>query len=108
MSKSIQSPGSVLKMFLSEYQMNPTSLSKQIRLSQATVRLLTLDKTRISVSVAMRLAKFFSVKPEYWLNLQTQYDLALANSNAKLKKVINSIPAAKKPASAKRGAKVSG
>ena len=101
MAKSIQSPGTVLKFYLRGYQMNPTSLSKQIRLSQATVRLLTLDKTRISVSAAMRLAKFFGMKPEYWLNLQTQYDLIRANSNAKLKKVISTIPVAKKPAAAK-------
>ncbi|MCL2066103.1 MAG: HigA family addiction module antitoxin [Treponema sp.] len=97
MPKSIQSPGSVLNLFLRGYSLNPTSLSKQIKLSQATVRLIALDKTRISVSVAMRLAKFFKMKPEYWLNLQTQYDLYLADSNAKLKKLIKSIPTAKKP-----------
>jgi len=81
--------------------MNPTSLSKQIKLSQATVRLLTLDKTRISVSAAMRLAKFFGMKPEYWLNLQSQYDLVRANSNARLKKIVSSIPTAKKPSMVK-------
>ena len=97
MPKQIQSPGTVLTLFLRGYQMNPTSLSKQIKLSQATVRLLTLDKTRISVPVAMRLAKFFNMKPEYWLNLQNQYDLSLAASNAKLKKIINSIPTGKEP-----------
>jgi plasmid maintenance system antidote protein VapI len=61
----------------------------------------------------MRLAKFFNMKPEYWLNLQTQYDLARAASDAKLKKLINSIPIGKEPsaadkkitASARKGAK---
>jgi addiction module HigA family antidote len=101
MPKQLQSPGTTLTLLLRSYQMNPTSLSKQIKLSQATVRLLTLDKTRVSVSAAMRLAKFFNTKPEYWLNLQNQYDLARAASNAKLKKIINSIPTAKKPAAAK-------
>ena len=101
MTKAIKSPGTVLKSYLHSYQMNPTSLSKRIRLSQATVRLLTLDKTRISVSAAMRLAKFFGTKPEYWLNLQLQYDMDRANSNARLKKVLNTIQAAKKPGSSR-------
>jgi addiction module HigA family antidote len=100
MPKSIQSPGSVIKLFLRGYQLNPTSLAKQLQLSQATVRLLTLDKTKISVQVALRLAKFFSMKPEYWLKLQNDYDLAMAVKNAKLNKVVKAIPRAKKPTAA--------
>ena len=97
MPKSIQSPGSVIKLFLRGYQLNPTSLAKQLQLSQATVRLLTLDKTKISVQVALRLAKFFSMKPEYWLKLQNDYDLTMAVKNAKLNKALKAIPRAKKP-----------
>jgi addiction module HigA family antidote len=97
MSKPIQSPGSVLKLFLRGYQLNPTNLAKQLKLSQATVRLLTLDKTRISVHVALRLAKFFNMEAEYWLKLQNDYDLSVAASDAKLGKILKSIPKAKKP-----------
>ncbi|GHV95559.1 hypothetical protein AGMMS50293_18790 [Spirochaetia bacterium] len=97
MSKPIQSPGSVLKLFLRGYQLNPTNLAKELKLSQATVRLLTLDKTRISVHVALRLAKFFNMKPDYWLNLQNEYDLATASSNSKFNAVLKSISVAKKP-----------
>jgi addiction module HigA family antidote len=98
----------VLKLFLRGYQLNPTSLAKELKLSQATVRLLTLDKTKISVHVALRLAKFFNMKPEYWLDLQNNYDLSQAASNKKLSSVIKSIPLAKKPsakamAAAKKG-----
>jgi addiction module HigA family antidote len=100
MAKAVQSPGSVLKLFLRGYQLNPTNLAKHIKLSQATVRLLTLDKTRISAHVALRLAKFFSMKSDYWLNLQNEYDLAQAAADSKLAKVLKSIPAAKKPSAA--------
>jgi addiction module HigA family antidote len=96
----MQSPGSVLKLFLRGYQLNPTSLAKYLSLSQATVRLLTLDKTKISVQVALRLSKFFSMKPDYWLKLQNEYDLAVSEKNAKLAKVLKSIPVAKKPSAA--------
>jgi addiction module HigA family antidote len=98
MSKPIQSPGAVLKLFLRAYQLNPTSLAKQLKLSQATVRLLTLDKTRISVHVALRLSKFFNMKNDYWLKLQNEYDLASAAGNAKINAVLKKIPVAKKPA----------
>ena len=97
-----QTPGTVLKLFIRGYHLNPTRLSKQIKLSQTTVRLLTLDKTRISVSIAMRLAKFFNNKPEYWLNLQQQLDLHHARSNARLTKLIKAIPVAKKPSKSKK------
>jgi addiction module HigA family antidote len=104
MPKIMQSPGTVLKLFLRGYQLNPTSLAKELKLSQATVRLLTLDKTKISVHVALRLAKFFSMKPEYWLDLQNSYDLSLASGNKKLTAVLQSIPVAKKPAPGQKNA----
>jgi addiction module HigA family antidote len=100
MAKVIQSPGSTLKLFLRGYQLNPTNLAKYLKLSQATVRLLTLDKTRISAHVALRLSKFFNMKPDYWLNLQNEYDLAQAAADSKFKSVLKSIPVAKKPSAA--------
>ena len=104
MPKPIQSPGTVLKLFLRGYNLNPTSLAKELKLSQATVRLLTLDKTKIYVRVALILAKFFDMKPQYWLNLQNNYDLSLAANDSKLAALIKSIPKAKKPTAAEKAA----
>ena len=104
MPKPVQSPGTVLKLFLRGYQLNPTSLAKELKLSQATVRLLTLDKTKVSVHVALRLAKFFSMKPGYWLDLQNSYDLSIAEGNKKLAAVLKTIPVAKKPAPGQKAA----
>jgi addiction module HigA family antidote len=95
--KPLQSPGTVLKLFLRAYNLNPTSLARDIQLSQASVRLMTLDKLRISVQAALRLARYFSIKPEYWLELQNTYDLAMAAKSAKLSAVLKKIPVAKKP-----------
>lgn len=103
-SKTLQSPGTVLKLFLRAYHLNPTSLSREIRLSQASVRLMTLDKLKISVHAAVRLARYFNIKPEYWLDLQTTYDLAMAAKNAKLNAVLKKIPVAKKPAAGETAA----
>ena len=100
MSKTVQSPGNVLKLFLRGYGLNPTSLARGLKLSKATVRLLTLDKTKISVHVALRLAKFFSMEPGYWLELQNSYDLSLEANNKKLAAVLKTIHKAKKPTAA--------
>ena len=35
-------------------------------------------KRAITVDTAMRLARYFGTSPQYWLNLQTAYDLEIA------------------------------
>jgi addiction module HigA family antidote len=109
----IQSPGTVLKALLDKYQLNPTALARDIKLSQSAVRQITIEKAKISVSIALRLAKYFGTTAKYWLDIQSAYDLAEAEKDSKLSDVIKSIgkvkapaPAAKKaPAPVKKGAK---
>jgi addiction module HigA family antidote len=95
--KPPQSPGTVLLLLLRAYQMNPTSLARQIRLSQASVRLMTLDKIKISAQAALRLGKFFNIKPDYWMDLQKSYDLSVAAKDSKLAAELKKIPIAEKP-----------
>ena len=109
----IQSPGIVLKGLLDKYQLNPTALARDIKLSQSAVRQITIEKAKISVSIALRLAKYFGTTAKYWLDIQSAYDLAEAEKDPKLLDVIKTIgkvkapaSAAKKPAApAKKGAK---
>ncbi|MDR1353903.1 MAG: HigA family addiction module antidote protein [Treponema sp.] len=108
-----QSPGAVLKSLLDKYELNPTALARDIKLSQSAVRQITIEKAKISVSIALRLAKYFGTTAQYWLDIQSAYDLAEAERDPKLSDVIKTIskvkapaPAAKKPAvPAKKGAK---
>jgi addiction module HigA family antidote len=96
-AKSPQSPGTVLNIFMRGFEINPTRLAREIKMSQAAVRLLVLDKTKLSVNAALRLGKYFKVKPEYWLELQNKYDIANAVKDAKLVKDLAAIVPAKKP-----------
>jgi addiction module HigA family antidote len=98
MPTSIQNPGTVLKALLDEYQLNPTKLAKEIKLSQSAVRQIAIGQTKITVPAALRLAKFFGTTPDYWINLQTLSDLSLAAKDSKLNAVLKSISKAKKPA----------
>jgi hypothetical protein len=44
----------------------------------AMIRLAVNAKRSITVDTAMRLARYFGTSPQYWLNLQTAYDLEVA------------------------------
>ena len=44
-------------------------------------------KRAISADVALRLGKYFSVTPQFWMNLQTDYDLRVAAVNSPLNKI---------------------
>jgi addiction module HigA family antidote len=109
-----QTPGTALKAMLEKHGMNCNRLAKVINMSNAMVRLLVLDKSPISVAAAFRLAKFFKNKPEYWLNLQMDYDLAKATNDKVLAKEISGIidvgsySFVRKPHASKTGAKKPG
>jgi addiction module HigA family antidote len=92
MPKSTQTPGTALGALLKKYKLNYNRLAKAIGLSSAMVRLIARDENPVSASVAFRLAKFFKMKPEYWLSLQTDYDLSRTASDKKLAKELKDIP----------------
>jgi antitoxin HigA-1 len=41
----------------------------------------------ISADIALRLGKYFGTTPQFWMNLQTDYDLRLAVGRAPLNKI---------------------
>ena len=98
MPKSPQTPATVLKSLLDEYQLNPFSLSKQIGLSASAVRQIVVGKSGISVPTALRLSKFFGQPVAFWLDLQWQADLQAAKNDAALQDALKAIPKAKKAA----------
>jgi len=111
MSKIVKSPGEFLSEMLQKRKISNLKLSKDIQLSQSAVRLIVLGKTRISVPVALRLAKYFNTNPEYWLDMQMRWDLAEAVQDKKLMDIVNKITrfqkeqeVAKKPAAVKKPA----
>jgi addiction module HigA family antidote len=96
-SKASPTPGAVLKAIMDDYQLTPAKLAEDIGLSQSAVRQIVAGKTRITVSAALRLAKYFGTVPVYWLGLQTLADLAEAAKDVKLSGALKGIPKVKKP-----------
>jgi len=111
MQKNKQTPGTALKVLLEKHGLNCNRLAKAINMSNAMVRLIVLDKSPISLTAAFRFAKFFKTKPEFWLDLQTQYDLAKAAKNKSLAKELSGITDVskysfvRKPHAARKGRK---
>ena len=97
-----QSPGSLILEFIDNYNLNCNKLSKEIKCSQTALRLISLDKSRITTSIAVRLAKYFLTKPEFWLNAQMEYDLKKAAGNKTLAKTLKGIPTAGKPSAERK------
>ncbi|MDR0302659.1 MAG: HigA family addiction module antidote protein [Treponema sp.] len=90
-----KTPGTLLMDLIEKNGLNCNRVAKEIKCSQTALRLISLDKSRITTSIAVRLAKFFKTKPELWLLTQMQYDLAKAANNKTLNKQLKSISAAK-------------
>jgi addiction module HigA family antidote len=91
MAKTKKSPGALLMEFIEKNNLNCNRVSKEINCSQTALRLISLDKSRITTSIAVRLAKYFSTKPEFWLLAQMDYDLIKAANNKSLAKALKSI-----------------
>ena len=101
-------PGTVLKLFLDEYQLNPSKLGKEVDLSQSTIRQITLNKMKISIPIALRFAKFFGNTVKFWIDLQTNYSLIEAEEDKTLGEIIKKINKAIKPAPVKKAAAKTG
>ena len=102
MPKTKQSPGSLLLELVDKYGLNCNRLSKEIKCSQTALRLISLDQSRVTTSIALRLAKFFGTSPEYWLEAQMKYDITAAAGDKALNKLLKGISKAGKPSAGKK------
>ncbi|WP_323007032.1 HigA family addiction module antitoxin [Pseudorhodobacter sp.] len=72
-------PGEVLaELYLQPMDMSAIALASRLDVPRTRVERLLKGQTAITVDTAMRLARFFSTTPEYWMNLQRAWDLARA------------------------------
>jgi antitoxin HigA-1 len=77
-------PGEMLKEeFLAEYGLSQNKLAKAIGISPNRIAEIVNNRRRITADTALRLGLFFGNTPEFWLNLQTHYDLKIARKHLK-------------------------
>jgi addiction module HigA family antidote len=75
-------PGEILKEeFLDEMNISQYRLAKDIQVPPRRINEIVHGKRGISADTALRLAEYFQMSPEFWMNLQGRYDLDLAKIN---------------------------
>jgi antitoxin HigA-1 len=72
-------PGEVLKGELDEIGVTPTEFARRIDVPPNRVGQIIAGKRGITCDTALRFGHWFGSAPEFWLNLQAQYDLVLAD-----------------------------
>lgn len=72
-------PGIILKNELDELGINPTEFARQIRVPPNRISQIVAGKRSVTSHTALRFGHWFGTDPQFWLNLQTQFDLANAN-----------------------------
>ena len=75
-------PGEVLADELAELGITPTELARQINVPPNRVTQIIHGRRNITGDTALRLGHWFRTSAEFWLNLQSAYDLRLAEQNA--------------------------
>jgi addiction module HigA family antidote len=71
-------PGIVLKMdLLDPLGMSFNRLAKDLRVPANRLSQIVQGKRGITADTSLRLARYFGFTPEYWLNMQTHYDLEI-------------------------------
>ena len=72
-------PGEILKEELAELEITPTEFSRQIGVPPNRVSQIISGKRSITGDTALRIGHWFGNEPEFWMNLQAQFELAVAN-----------------------------
>lgn len=69
-------PGEILeKEFLKPLGITKYKLAKNVSVSPIRISEIVKGKRAITANTALRLGKYFNTSPQFWLNLQTRYDL---------------------------------
>lgn len=72
-------PGEVLmEDFIEGFGITQNKLAVSISVPPRRINEIVHGKRAITADTALRLGRYFGVSPQFWLNLQTRYDLELA------------------------------
>jgi len=74
-------PGEVLREeFMVPLALSSNALAIALRVPVTRINEIVNERRGITADTALRLARYFGTTPEFWLNLQTGYELSVANS----------------------------
>lgn len=68
-------PGKILEHYREEEGLTQQALAEQLEVPRQRVSGIANQRRRITADTAHRLARVFETTPEFWMNLQTKWDL---------------------------------
>lgn len=83
-------PGVILLEFYFEpLKLNITEAAQKLQITRPNLSAIVNGKAGISAVMALKLSKAFKTTPQYWMNLQANYDLWQASRQSE---VLNKVP----------------
>ncbi len=83
-------PGKVLREdFLQPMQLTPYAVAQACGVPRTRIERLTREETPVTADTALRLSRYFGTTPQFWMGMQTQFDLERAedDSRAELRRI---------------------
>jgi len=90
-------PGEILSEdFMKPYGLSMNKLGLDLRVPVTRIADIVGERRAITPDTALRLARYFKTSAQFWLNLQTKYDLEIAEDEyrAKIERDVQPIEAA--------------
>lgn len=76
-------PGEMLREeFLKPLRLSPGRVAQACGIPRTRIERIAAGKVGITGDSALRLARFFGTSPEFWMNLQSRYEIETARINA--------------------------
>jgi addiction module HigA family antidote len=78
-------PGEVLREeFMAPLGISINALARDLHVPVSRVSKIVNEERGITADTAMRAARYFGTSAEFWLNLQSRYDLQVAKTKGKI------------------------
>lgn len=76
-------PGEILREeYLAPLGLTPHALAMELRVPAPRINDVVREKRGVTVDTALRLSRYFNTTPQFWMNLQSSYDLKIAEHEA--------------------------
>lgn len=81
-------PGEVLKeLYLNPLEIGAIALARRLDVPRTRIERLVKGVTSMTPDTALRLARAFNTTPAYWMNMQTNYDMAVASKEVDVSRI---------------------
>jgi addiction module HigA family antidote len=74
-------PGEILReQFMADFGVSINQVARDLRVPPTRIGEIVNERRDITPDTALRLARYFGTTPEFWMNLQSAYDLDRART----------------------------